>query len=122
MAHWHEQIGDPTVADSILDRLVHNSFRIELSGESMRKKRCSKAGGGTTVNRFLQCWSGKSDSNAVPLPDAPFPAIFKPKILDRCEYSQASSKYQRRFAPTLFTSVGTVHSHRRNPQSRSLQK
>jgi DNA replication protein DnaC len=34
---WHEQIGDPTSADSILDRLVHNAYRIELKGESMRK-------------------------------------------------------------------------------------
>src|SRR5450755_2316373 len=39
VAHWHEQIGDPSVADSILDRLVHNSHRIELKGESMRKQR-----------------------------------------------------------------------------------
>ena len=36
---WHQQIGDPTVADSILDRLVHNAYRIELSGESIRKKK-----------------------------------------------------------------------------------
>ena len=36
VAHWHEQIGDPTIADSILDRLVHNAYRIELNGESMR--------------------------------------------------------------------------------------
>jgi len=42
LAHWHEQIGDPTVADSILDRLVHNAHRVELSGESMRKKRNRK--------------------------------------------------------------------------------
>jgi DNA replication protein DnaC len=42
MAHWHEQIGDPTIADSILDRLVHNAYRIELNGESMRKKRAKK--------------------------------------------------------------------------------
>jgi DNA replication protein DnaC len=41
-AHWHEQIGDPTLADSILDRLVHNAYRIELNGESMRKKRGRK--------------------------------------------------------------------------------
>lgn len=34
---WHEVIADPTVADAILDRLVHNSYRIELKGESMRK-------------------------------------------------------------------------------------
>jgi DNA replication protein DnaC len=42
IAHWHEQIGDPTIADSILDRLVHNAYRIELAGESMRKKRGRK--------------------------------------------------------------------------------
>lgn len=39
VAHWHEQMGDPTIADSILDRLVHNAYRIELKGDSMRKKR-----------------------------------------------------------------------------------
>ena len=42
VAHWHEQIGDPTIADSILDRLVHNAYRIELNGESIRKKRGRK--------------------------------------------------------------------------------
>jgi DNA replication protein DnaC len=42
---WHAQIGDPTIADSILDRLVHNAHRIELKGESMRKKRNAKTGG-----------------------------------------------------------------------------
>jgi DNA replication protein DnaC len=39
VAKWHAQIGDPTVADSILDRLVHAAHKIELQGESMRKKR-----------------------------------------------------------------------------------
>ena len=39
VSRWHEQIGDPTLADSILDRLVHNAHRIEMRGESMRKKR-----------------------------------------------------------------------------------
>jgi DNA replication protein DnaC len=39
VSRWHEQIGDPTIADGILDRLVHNAHRIELRGESMRKKR-----------------------------------------------------------------------------------
>jgi DNA replication protein DnaC len=42
VAHWHEQIGDPTVADSILDRIVHNAYRVELNGESMRKKKGQK--------------------------------------------------------------------------------
>ena len=37
VAQWHEQIGDPTIADGILDRLVHNAHRIELRGDSMRK-------------------------------------------------------------------------------------
>ena len=43
VAKWHEQIGDPTLADSILDRLVHNAQRIEMRGESMRKKRSKEA-------------------------------------------------------------------------------
>ena len=37
--HWHKQIGDPTVADAILDRLVHTAHKIQLKGESMRKKK-----------------------------------------------------------------------------------
>ena len=36
---WYDIIGESTVADAILDRLVHTSYRIELSGESMRKKK-----------------------------------------------------------------------------------
>jgi DNA replication protein DnaC len=36
---WYEVIGNPTIADAILDRLVHNARRIELKGESLRKKR-----------------------------------------------------------------------------------
>jgi DNA replication protein DnaC len=35
---WHQIIGEDTIADAILDRLVHSSHRIELSGESLRKK------------------------------------------------------------------------------------
>jgi DNA replication protein DnaC len=42
VASWHAQIGDPTTADSILDRLVHNAHRIDLQGESMRRRRGSK--------------------------------------------------------------------------------
>jgi DNA replication protein DnaC len=37
---WHESIiGDPTLADAILDRIVHNAYRIKLAGESLRKSR-----------------------------------------------------------------------------------
>jgi len=44
VVNWHTRIGDPTLAKSILDRLVHNAHRIELKGESMRRKRGPKAG------------------------------------------------------------------------------
>lgn len=37
-AHWHEAMADPTLADAILDRLVHNAHHITLMGESMRKR------------------------------------------------------------------------------------
>jgi DNA replication protein DnaC len=40
---WYEIIGDPTIADAILDRLVHNAYRIELSGESLRKNKLPEA-------------------------------------------------------------------------------
>lgn len=35
---WHEYLGEPTLADAILDRLLHNAHKIQLQGESMRKK------------------------------------------------------------------------------------
>ncbi|RPJ06396.1 MAG: AAA family ATPase [Deltaproteobacteria bacterium] len=35
--YWHEMIGDPTIADALLDRLVHNAHRISLKGDTMRK-------------------------------------------------------------------------------------
>jgi DNA replication protein DnaC len=40
---WHDMIGNPTVADAILDRLIHNAHRIALKGESIRKLRGQKA-------------------------------------------------------------------------------
>ena len=40
--HWHQLIGDPTYADAILDRLVHNATRIDLTGESLRRKRSAR--------------------------------------------------------------------------------
>lgn len=42
VSKWHELIGEGTIADAILDRLVHASHRIELNGESLRKKRMLK--------------------------------------------------------------------------------
>ena len=43
VAKWHGQIGDPTVADSIMDRLVHAAHRLELEGESIRKTRTGRS-------------------------------------------------------------------------------
>lgn len=39
VASWHAVIGDDTLSDAILDRIVHTSHRIELKGESLRKKK-----------------------------------------------------------------------------------
>lgn len=43
VSSWYDAIGDPTVADAILDRIVHTAHQIELSGESIRKVNASKA-------------------------------------------------------------------------------
>ena len=40
--HWHEAVGDPTLADAILDRLLHNAHRVKLEGESMRKRQAER--------------------------------------------------------------------------------
>lgn len=40
--HWHEIIGNPTLADAILDRLVHNAYQLNLKGGSMRKLKAKK--------------------------------------------------------------------------------
>ena len=39
---WHAWIGDPTIADAILDRLVHNAYKIELKGPSLRKENAAR--------------------------------------------------------------------------------
>ena len=38
---WHDVIGEKTIADTVLDRIVHNAHRIELAGESLRKQQLS---------------------------------------------------------------------------------
>lgn len=43
VASWHALIGDSTIADAIMDRIVHGAYRIELKGESMRKKMYHKS-------------------------------------------------------------------------------
>src|ERR1700747_1810618 len=43
VSSWHEVIAEPTLADAILDRIVHNAYRLELDGPSMRKIKASEA-------------------------------------------------------------------------------
>ena len=43
VADWYDAIGDPTVADAILDRIVHSAHQIELAGESVRKMKTRKS-------------------------------------------------------------------------------
>jgi DNA replication protein DnaC len=42
LEHWHNCVGDPTFADAILDRLVHQAHRITLKGTSMRRHEAEK--------------------------------------------------------------------------------
>ena len=42
VAEWHRRIPDPTIADALMDRIVHNAHRIELKGDSQRKIRAKK--------------------------------------------------------------------------------
>jgi len=42
LEHLHEVIGDPTIADAILDRVVHNSHKLHLKGESKRKQKAGE--------------------------------------------------------------------------------
>ena len=47
----HAYLQDPTIADAILDRLIHNSYRLSLKGESMRKQKTTVAVGRTRKTR-----------------------------------------------------------------------
>ena len=89
VAHWHEQIGDPTIADSILDRLVHNAYRIELNGESMRKKRAANPR-----------TAGSNEANAMQLKSA------ERLVRGRPEIEEAWSAFRQRL-PTLHVDLLT---------------
>jgi DNA replication protein DnaC len=45
--HWHEALGDPTLADAILGRLVYHAYKMTLQGESMRKRQARLTRGAT---------------------------------------------------------------------------
>lgn len=49
VANWYEALGDPTQADAILDRLVHNAHKLTLQGESLRKQRAAAQSGAASA-------------------------------------------------------------------------
>lgn len=49
---WYEVIGDKTIADAILDRIVHDAHRMEMNGESMRKKRSVQLENKTRIDTY----------------------------------------------------------------------
>ena len=77
---WHDVIGEPTFADAILDRLVHNAYRLALDGPSMRKPRsgrrsaCARQYGadGQQDDHTNQAGQGSQEMNVAPsIPPAP---------------------------------------------------
>ena len=62
---WHDMIADPTYADAILDRIVHNAYRIDLKGESMRKRNSRKPAGESPVDEKDK--SNKEVTEVIPV-------------------------------------------------------
>jgi DNA replication protein DnaC len=82
LAHWHEQIGDVTVADSILDRVVHNAPPRTQRRVDAQKARAQTGGGSMSPFSPRLVW-GKA-FKMPSLPHAPIPAQNR-KLLDSCE-------------------------------------
>nr|GAJ37656.1 putative insertion sequence ATP-binding protein Y4BM/Y4KI/Y4TA [Bradyrhizobium sp. DOA9] len=64
VAQWHDMIGEPPIADAILDRFIHNSHRIALEGDSMRRKTAARPltnveNSETNTNRLQQSGNQK---------------------------------------------------------------
>ena len=61
---WHDVIGEPTLGDAILDRIVHNAYRLELDGPSMRKLKAGEATELSTPPVAMIAADGKSPKGA----------------------------------------------------------
>ena len=66
LSAWHEVVGDPTYADAILDRLVHNAHRIELTGESLRRARGKQLQNGLTRNHVRRKKLSQANKRGAP--------------------------------------------------------
>jgi len=51
ISDWHPNIGDPTLADAICDRLLHNAYKIEMRGDSMRRNVSSSVSTGAAADQ-----------------------------------------------------------------------
>jgi hypothetical protein len=65
VAAWHEMIGEATLADAILDRIVHNAHRITLEGDSMRKRKISAPLTGGEITEINHSWQKQGNRNSV---------------------------------------------------------
>ena len=68
---WHEVIGEPTFADAILDRIVHNAYRLALEGPSMRKPEAAEADAPCTTRRTAHCHIDQADERSQEMTAVP---------------------------------------------------
>ena len=98
VTRWHEQIGDPTAADGILDRLVHNAHRIEMRGDSMRKNRgkvehlavghaAGQSTSSTVTGRLLQTQPHPADNSR------PYPYLTKKHLSRNHSCHRSNSRF-----------------------------
>ncbi len=66
VASWHDVIGEPTLGDAILDRIVHNAYRLELDGPSMRKLKASEASEPPSAARPMASRKGQRNEAQSP--------------------------------------------------------
>ena len=119
--HWHEQIGDPTIADSILDRLVHNAHRIALDGESMRKGRGGKplSRSNCTEGLCIAEWGkGTQTPSPCPTPPSPLKTFRTIDDVNKFRHHQVSASLR---SDLYSHQTGILCSHRRNTQNVPLQ-
>jgi DNA replication protein DnaC len=62
--HWHELIPDPTIADAVLDRLVHTAHRLELEGPSLRDPKSTRSQAASATSPIAAAHDAKSAKGA----------------------------------------------------------
>ena len=63
--NWYDYIGEPTLADAIMDRITSNSIRVEIKGESMRRKEKKREENKTFMTRLQLLLDGSFVSDTV---------------------------------------------------------